>query len=68
VPFLIKPPGPSRSLRVAAPVSTFGLAPMLLEMLDLPVPAAMEALSLVPLMDGGDGPRYLFTESGYQID
>jgi len=68
VPFLIRRPGEARQQRIAAPVPTFALAPTILEMLSLPIPEAMEAPSLGPLMRGGDRPRYVFTESGYQID
>lgn len=68
VPFMIRRPGPPRPERIEAPVPTFGLAPTVLQMLGLAAPEAMEAPSLLPLIQGGDGPKYVFTESGYEID
>ncbi len=68
VPLIIRPPGEPAPRRIAAPVSTFSLVPTLLQLANIEPPEAMEATSLVSMMEGGEGPRYVFAESGYQID
>jgi choline-sulfatase len=61
VPFLISMPGHIPSgVRVPAVVRTLDLAPTLLDLVGLPLPAALDGVSLVPLMVGrsreGPGP------------
>jgi len=68
VPLIIRPPGDTAPRRITAPVSTLSLAPTLLSLAHIEPPDAMEAPSLAGMMGGGQGPRYVFAESGYQID
>jgi len=68
VPLIIRPPGQPAPRRIAPPMSTLSLAPTLLQLANIEPPEAMEAPSLVPMMEGGQGVRYVFAESGYQID
>lgn len=42
--------------------------PTLLDLVGIAPPPDVEAPSLVPTLRGQDPPRYVFTESGYQID
>ncbi len=68
VPMMIRLPQGQAAPRYAGPVPTFALMPTLLELVGIASPTDMEAASLVPVIQGLPGPRYVFTESGYQID
>ncbi|MHC4214442.1 MAG: sulfatase family protein [Planctomycetota bacterium] len=68
VPLIICPPEQTKSIRVHKPVAMFGLAPTLLEMVGIEPPQDMEATSLLSVAHGKGGQRYVFAESGYQLD
>ncbi len=68
VPMMIRPVGDLVPARVKVPVPAFAVAPTLLEMVGIRPPQAMEAKSLLGLMRGGPGPRFVYTESGYMPD
>ncbi len=60
IPLLIKPPGPEKHRRIAAPVSHIDLIPTLLELLDQPVPESLPGRSLLPLAEGKEAGRDVF--------
>lgn len=66
VPLMIRPAGGTEERRIDPPVTTFRLAPTLLEMAGLSPPKEWEATSLCALIAGQAEPEYVFTESGYQ--
>jgi arylsulfatase A-like enzyme len=68
VPLMIRTPGGAVARRVNWPVATFGIAPTVLELIDLPAPEEWEAKSLWPVANGGRGAEFVFSEAGYQFD
>jgi arylsulfatase A-like enzyme len=63
VPLVLRLPGRS-ARRVATPVSMIDLAPTLLEVFGLPVPATFQGESLLPIAGGASRrERYLFSET-----
>ncbi len=67
VPLIISAPGLlPRGERIEPLVRTVDLAPTLLDLLGVPVPAGMHGTSLKPLIDGApDQPRELYAETYY---
>lgn len=74
VPLLIKPPHATDGTVVSAKVGLVDVAPTILEIAKLPVPQAMQGMSLMGMMksgrtDEGDGSvareRSMYSESGY---
>lgn len=68
VPMMIRPVDGKKPRRVQIPISTIAMAPSLLEMAGIETPEAMEASSLLPLVDGVEEAESVFSESGYQVD
>ena len=68
VPMLIRPPGGIQPSRIETPIPTFGLAPTLLEMVNLQAPRDWEAESLWPVVRHEAKIAFVFTESGYQLN
>jgi len=54
VPLIIRLPFPVEATRISTQVRNVDLAPTLLELAQLPVPASFEGQSLVPLLAGGE--------------
>jgi arylsulfatase A-like enzyme len=65
VPLIIRPPGGRPSSRIAPIASIVDIAPTLLDMLGIEIPAEVQGRSLVPVMGGGaDWPdRFVYMES-----
>ncbi len=57
VPLILHVPGGVRGARVGTPVTLADIAPTVMDLLGLAVPAAMEGTSLVPAIDGKPVPR-----------
>jgi arylsulfatase A-like enzyme len=68
VPLLIRPPGGVAMKRIARPVASFAIGPTVLDMLDIPAPADMEAHSLRNVIDDVPAQLPVFTEAGYARD
>ncbi len=68
VPLIVRLPKDNTARRITAPVPTFAVMPTLLELVGIAPPTDIDARSLVPILQGHEPPRYVFAESGYQID
>jgi arylsulfatase A-like enzyme len=68
VPLIVREPGDLSPRRCVDPVPAFAVMPTVLDLVGIAPPKGVEAPSLVPTMHGEASPRYVFTESGYQID
>jgi len=65
VPLVLHGPGIPAGRRVAASVSLIDVAPTVLDLLGLPVPATMEGKSLLPLLRGDVADRPAFAQTYY---
>jgi arylsulfatase len=69
VPLLVVPVGGTTPRRVEPPVHAFSVVPTVIQLAGLPVPAGVEAPSLVPWIEGQTPPAApVFSEAGYQYD
>lgn len=70
VPLIVRPAGSvefTAGLRTTALASLMDVAPTLLDLAGLPIPAEMQGLSLVETLTGGESPRpYAFAHCGLQ--
>jgi len=57
VPLLVRLPGQPRPQRVTAPVSQIDLVPTLLDLMEEPIPPALQGYSLRPVVEGTGEPR-----------
>jgi len=64
---MIRPPDGAEQRRIDPPVPAFAVAPTILEMAGIKPSADWQARSLVPLMNGGAGPEFVFSEVGYHM-
>ena len=69
VPFLIRYPVLFEGgRRLPGPAGISSLTPTLLEIIGEPIPRSVSMPSLLPLLTGGEGPGFVLSEGGYEID